>query len=197
MFGLVFFFAGLGALFLAYVLHKQGQYFKTDVLKVQGRVVEIRERRYKKSTVHRPVIEYEFQGKTWQHEAEYDARTNGQQIGSLSTMIFNPLRPSLVCAESDINGRTLIMMICFGLSIPFMLLGIYLVIESIISLKRGGGAFTSEMYSIGFGFMVFVILAWKLRPILKRFKSDKKYTVWGLGDNAEPIDKQTDQTQFG
>ena len=52
MFGLVFFFTGLGALFLAYALHKQSLYFTTDVLKVQGRVVEIRERRYKNSTVH-------------------------------------------------------------------------------------------------------------------------------------------------
>ncbi|ANF82215.1 hypothetical protein A3K93_08400 [Acinetobacter sp. NCu2D-2] len=197
MFGLVFFFTGLGAFFLAYALLKQSQYFTNDVIKVQGRVVEIRKRRYKNSTVHRPVIEYMFQGQTWQHEAEYDLHINRQQIGSFCTMIFNPLRPSMVCAEFDIHGRSLIMLICFGLSIPFMILGLYLAIDSFSILQSGGGGFTSEMFSNAFGLFVLIVITWKLKPILQRIKSDKKYTVWGLSDNAERIDKQDDQTKFG
>lgn len=201
MLGLVFFIVGLGALFLVYVLHKQGQYFKKDIITVQGRVVEIRERTYKSSgkstTVHRPVIEYVFQGQTWQHEAEYDARSNGQQVDAFTTIIFNPLRPSLVCAESDINGRTLIMLICFGLSVPFMIVGVYLFVDSIGNLNRSGMAFKSEMFSIVFGALMLAVLAWKLKPVFQRYKTDKKDTVWGLSDNAERVDPLNDQSKFG
>lgn len=198
MFGLLFFIVGLGALFLAYVMHQQDQYFKKHVIKIQGRIIEVQETRYKSGRsnriVHRPLIEYGFQGKTWQYLAEYSVEMERQQVGSAVEVILNPQRPSLVTTEPDMGNKSILILICVGLGIPFIGLGLYLFVDEINKylLHSEFDVFTNGMAAFGIA-----SLFWTLRPIYKRFKSKRKNTVWGLEDNAQPVDGNTGQTQFG
>ena len=188
MFALLFLIAGLMALLMGYVMYQQEQYFKTNVIAVQGRIVEIRIVDYKpsrsKRMVHRPVIEYAFQGQTWHYCAAYDAQVNQQQVGDVLKIVLNPQRPALVSAEYDMKDRRILIMICFGLGIPFTGLGTYSCMQGIKNIQF---SFGFDLFSSVMMLCVVLILFWRNKASFWLLRASWKKSVWGLVDNAQAI----------
>lgn len=141
-----------------------------------------------KRIVHRPIIHYVFQGKTWQFEAEYDVHQHKQNIDSSVSIYLKSKRPSLVRSEHDIHDSALLIFICLGLGIPFTLCGIYHILENFRQLQIN---LHDDKFLIGVGIMVIVMLGYLFcnrAQFLFMLNLPRSTKMWGLTDNAMCLD---------
>ncbi|AVH49037.1 MULTISPECIES: DUF3592 domain-containing protein [Acinetobacter] len=198
MISLVFFLVGMGTLFLAWVLYQQSQYFKSNVIEVQGRIVDIQIRKFSSSKtqriVHRPIIHYVFQGKTWQYEAEYDVRQYNQNTDAFVRLHFKPEHPSLVRSEPDLRDGHILIFICLGLGLLFNGLGLHLIIDNFNDIKI---SLLDEKFFIGMGviaIVMFFTLFWQRENLLWMFNLPNATKKWGLTDNAICLEQGSDHS---
>ena len=186
--GLLFLLGGIAALCVTYMLYQQSRYFKSNVIEVQGRIVDIRIKKRSSSrhaaTLHQPVIHYVFQGDVWEHVAEYDVRQYNQKVSSAVKICFRPQRPYLVLSEHDRREKNTLFFISLVLSIPFLGLGIVDVIQNFGQIKN-------NLYDIKSVFLIALIVAvlvfyifYNRHIFLFILSIFKNKTMWWLPDNA-------------
>ena len=193
MFGLIFIIFGLICLFIAYVVFRQHQHFTNKVVYVTGQIVDIQIRQFSSQNgareQHNPIVRYQYQGKTWEFESEYDIRSSNHQIGTLLKVYINPDHPTLVCSEKDIEGRVILMFSFSGLGIMLPIGGVLAEIKTLKALIAGEYKLDIHpMFALIFIFMMISII-WQTAKIFRRIRDKKtEKTVWGLSCNSVVVD---------